>query len=559
MGCQDAPVASDDAVAAGGAALAAGRWEEARAAFEAALEERETAEALDGLGEALWWLCDARQSVRCRGRAYVMFRRSGDAPRACAAALGMSTSYLTSLGNRAAARGWLARAERVMQGTDPNPMQGWLWLMRGYMTADREPLGRALEFARASGDVDLELVALADMGLVLVRTGEVDEGMALVDEAMAGTLGGEYSRLETVVYTSCDMLEACSLAGDLERASQWCRVADDFIRDYGCPFLYARCRAHYGSVLVAKGRWELAERELHAALEMAEDAGPEPRIEALARLAELRVHQGRLEEAEALLFGLDDDSVAALAAAAVRLARGEPGVAVALLERRLDRIGDRNVERATTLERLVRVLLSVGDRDAAAAAAAKLDEVARLQGHEQAVAYALLASARIARADGRRNDAIDLLERALERLASLDLPVESAYARLEQAHAFSPGHPELAIEAARAALVAFEALGATPGADASAALLRSLGVGGRTGPRNAGVLTKREQEVLRLVGLGLSNPEIAERLFISRKTAAHHVSHVLAKLGLRNRAEAVAYAARVLPQPAGDAAPPSTP
>jgi DNA-binding NarL/FixJ family response regulator len=95
-----------------------------------------------------------------------------------------------------------------------------------------------------------------------------------------------------------------------------------------------------------------------------------------------------------------------------------------------------------------------------------------------------------------------------------------------------------------AGLAAFERLGAAGDADAADALLRSLGVTGRTGPKRAGQLTRREQEVLRLVGLGLSNPEIAQRLFISRKTAAHHVSNVLAKLGVRNRAGAIAYATR---------------
>ena len=95
---------------------------------------------------------------------------------------------------------------------------------------------RALDVARAQGDADLELCSLSGLGEKLVMAGQLERGLALIDEAMAGTLGGERSRLDTVAYTCCDMLVACDLAADLERARQWCQVADRFIA-YGCPFL----------------------------------------------------------------------------------------------------------------------------------------------------------------------------------------------------------------------------------------------------------------------------------------------------------------------------------
>jgi DNA-binding NarL/FixJ family response regulator len=122
--------------------------------------------------------------------------------------------------------------------------------------------------------------------------------------------------------------------------------------------------------------------------------------------------------------------------------------------------------------------------------------------------------------------------------------MEVALTRLELARALAARSPEVAVAAAKAALQAFERLHAARHADIAGALLRSLGAPIRTGPKGVGALTKRETEVLELIGAGLSNVEIGDRLFITRKTVEHHVSNVLAKLGLRNRAQAAAYVTR---------------
>ena len=543
-----AAVASAEPFAAGSTALREGRWRDARTELEAALAEEETGEILEGLAEACWWLCDARASVRYREQAWVKFRQAGDLVRAGRAAIDLSLGYLVNLGNDAAAGGWLARAERVLRDADPNPLRGWVWLMQGYMSPDavsaHELTTRALEFAQTSGDVDLELVALSDLGFALVVGGQVDEGLARLDEAMAGTLGGEYRRLDTVVFASCSMLAACHLAGDFDRAKKWCRVADEFMQTYGCPFLYARCRTHYGGVLVAAGQWNEAEEQLQAALQMSEDAGPGPRMAALAQLVELRLRQGRVEEAEALLALMDDTSEVALAAAGVRMARGEPAVAAGILERRAKLLGGSHIEAAATLAMLVDARLGDGDLAAAQDAAVRLRVVADAQDRGIDHALALLASARIAAAESRPDEAIEDLERALQQLAGCDRPFDTARVRLELARLLAALHRQLAVAEAAQALATFERLGAAADANAAAALLRELGAPARTGRRTIDVLSEREQEVLALVALGLPNPEIAQRLFISRKTASNHVSSILLKLGMRNRAELVAYAAK---------------
>jgi DNA-binding NarL/FixJ family response regulator len=74
-------------------------------------------------------------------------------------------------------------------------------------------------------------------------------------------------------------------------------------------------------------------------------------------------------------------------------------------------------------------------------------------------------------------------------------------------------------------------------------LLRRLGVAPRPAPRRQTLLTPREVEVVSLIAAGLTNREIAERLVISAKTVEHHVSRILDKLNLHDRAEVAAFAA----------------
>jgi ATP/maltotriose-dependent transcriptional regulator MalT len=547
-------VTAQQSLATGAAALAAGRWEDARTTFEDAVAARDTGEGHFGLAAALWWLGDNHGSVAHCTRAYSLFRRSGETAGAVQCALWLGIVYKANFANFVAANGWISRADRLLESLDQGPLHAQSWVARAYRMADlraaAELTGRALTLARAADDVDMELTALSQLGLIRVGQGEAAAGFAMIDEAMAAALGGERSTLDTVVYTCCDMLNACELAGDVDRAAQWCEVADDFVQTYGCPFLYAECRIYYGSVLTAKGRWDDAEQELSAGLRITDRACPGLHARALSRLAGLRVRQGRLEEAEQLLdtvgHGVDAEAETSLWRAALLLARGDAPAASRALAQRLHDLADHRLHLAGALDLLVDAHIAAGDDAAADAAAARLSEVASGVNDEQLGAMAAAARGRVSIARDDLARASGELRTALRAWSGLGRPFEVARTRLERARALAATRPDAAIEEARRALTAFAELGASVDADRAAAFLRAAGIVPRVGPKGVGVLTAREREVLRLVGAGLSNPEIAQRLHVSRKTASHHVSSILAKLNLRNRAEAAARAVAIL-------------
>ena len=526
--------------------LRAADWPAARDRFRAALELGESAEALDGLAMAAYWLNDLDEAIHLKQRAHTAYKRANELGPAAFAAAWIGGMYMNIYGNQAAAEGWSAVCASLIREAGPCREVARLALLQAALGGDLQATRRASEqavpVARQFGDRDCEILAGAYLGLAMVSQGELREGMARLDEAMALSTAGEVEELWIVGFIYCAMLAACERVADFARADQWCSVGG-FVDRYRASTFSASCRACYGAVLAARGQWDAAERELISALRAFEGGSRNRRVEALGRLATLRVSQGRVAEANQLLEGLEEYSEVALPKAALELAAGRPREAAAILESRAASLGQTNVEAGPVLSLLVEAEIAAGEIAKARASAGRFAQLTAATGNHYLSGLATLSSGRVTAAE--RGDPLPELESAVDQLMKAEVPLEAARARIAIARAReAAGNTDLAAVEARMALATFERLGAVPDADAASALLRRVSTGGRTGPKGRVPLSRREDQVLSLLGLGLSNEELAARLFISPRTAEHHVSSILSKLDLRSRAEAAAYAVR---------------
>lgn len=538
-----------DALTASREALRRGDAADARRRLEHADVDRASGDVLEMLAQAAYLDLDFRGAAEHWHRAYAAHRAAADCVGAVRVARTVAPIHFMILGEPAIGRGWLARAQTLLSGAPDSRQAGWVALDLGMFEVDRaqkESLYReALDVARRFDDRQLELVTRAYLGASLVHGERTQQGMAMLDEALAAVVGGEVEDFCLLEEIFCQLFSACEYARDVRRADEWIGIGEDIAQRRRLPAVSAFCRTHYGGVLTSAGRWAEAEEALTQAARLwSIGRRSSLRLGALARLAALRVRQGRFEEAGELLAEASDDVSPEVAPslAAVHLARGETDLASDLLERALAQVVAHSTEAAPLWALLVEAHLAGGRLDAARQAADELAVCARQHPVPYLTATAALARGLVCLHE--ETDPCDCLRRALVGFAQARLPVEEARCRLALARALRERRPEVARAEARAALQTFRGLDAAHEADAAAAVLRELGV--RTVPptRRAGTLTRREGEVLELLGHGLSNPEIAGRLFISRRTAEHHVAAVLAKLGLRSRAEAAGYALR---------------
>jgi len=542
-------------------ALERGRWEEARDGFRAVLEARDGAEAYEGLGAALEILEDVPGAIDSREHAYRMYRGSGDEPAAARVAIALALNVLDFRGELAVVHGWLERARRLLAGVSPSFEHAFLAGVEAHVALFRENdperagmlASQAHALGRAIGDVDAEMLSAALEGLAVVTRGDIRAGMPLIDEASAAATAGEVRNPAFVAQLLCYVIAACERVQDFDRAGQWCDRLAALSERWSFRSMLAACRTQYAGVLMARGAWSEAERELEVATGGLRAIRPAMAGGGLVRLAELRRRQGRSDEAADLCNEADRPPFRAHAYPNVLLVRGELSLdggeaaeAADMAERYLRAVppADRTA-RAGGLDLLIRAQAAARRPELAAAPAEELVDVADVLGTPPLRASARYAGGVLALARGDTDDARRALEDAVDLYGTASLPYEEARARVELAAVLTASdRGPRAEREAHAAQEAFLALGATADAVRLSERFpfeRSQAVADPAG------LSPRELEVLRLIARGRSNREIAEELFLSVRTVERHVTNIYAKLGATGkvaRALATGYAHR---------------
>lgn len=392
---------------------------------------------------------------------------AGDRRRAALVCARLGDLYANALGNRTAARAWFVRATRLIEDEPPCVEQGWVAVAAMGCDVDDpavllERAQLALDRARQFGDVNLETKALADAGLACVQAGRVAEGMAMLDEAMALACGPA-DDADTAGKSVCSFFTACYFAADFDRAGSWA----DALRRQGligrasgpALFLSGHCDSVQATALCELGRWGDAEAMLVRSIEEFEAGMHMPSWHPAIALAELRIRQGRLADAEMLLLGKDGYMQALLPAAHLHLARGDLDLSRATARRGLRAVADDRLRAADLLAVLVDTELAAGDLAAADAACHELED--RTKGLDVSGLQARVAAlrARVLAAGGDVAHAIGTMEAALDRLPPAGVPLLRAtlLTELVRLHDRAGNRAAATVEAGRA-MAALEGL-----------------------------------------------------------------------------------------------------
>jgi DNA-binding CsgD family transcriptional regulator/tetratricopeptide (TPR) repeat protein len=506
-----------------------------------------------------------RQAAACFAQVLARGHRLTTARRA---ALGEAYSWALSNSNQlhfAVAAAATAAGLWQQDGDDARLIRALVTLSRQQWLTERTAAARAsaeraFALGRPFGDSYQNALATLNLGGLLVLNDQERDGLPYLDEALAIAERSGAASVAALCrnYRGSALLQLGDLSGCDELRLSMAQATGLGNHEYVM-------RAYYNLI---EGLWRLGDyRQALGYIEQAENFGRDRDFRVhgymfAARRCRLALLRGRWAEAEAglreLLDGQDDpgmigrETIPALARVLVRQGSADAGEWLALAAR--------HATMADVLEWLVPVGLAhiehawlTGDHDRAGPYPGLLLERTDRPGMGVQRGELLVYLRRLGYpaepgpgcpepyAAALRGD----WRSAAEAWRTADDPYEHALALAES------GQAEPALEA----LTILDGLGAGPAVAIVRRRLRDLGV--TRLPRrpqpgtlaNPAGLTGRQLEILRLVAAGLSNAEIAHRLVVSPRTVDHHVSAVLAKLGVPTRREAATWAARLEDQP----------
>lgn len=436
-------------------ATARGDWEEA---FDLLI--RADADGLVGradlpvLGEVAYAAGHLDVSIEAWERAHETCVQAGDPGAAAGAAVRVALHLLLDTALMAPVRGWLARAERLLEGHDETSAHAWVAAVRAYerlLTGDlqgaRPWARRAIEVGSKHDPAACAIGRVAEARL-LILDGDVHEGLALLDDVGVTTVSGDLDPVSTgVVY--CELVCALQGLGQYELAEQWTDAMERWCKTNAIGSLHGRCRVHRAEILRLRGSCDEAEQE---ALGACEELRPYLRREMgwpLSELGRIRLRKGDIEGAEQALLaahrgGWDPQPGLAL----VRLAQGDVATASASIREALERPSrvpskelppHTDLQRAPLLEAQVEIEVAAGDIEKARSAADELQLVAARFHGKALDAGATLAQGRVRLTQGDAAGAERLCSEAARLWSEVGAPYEAAVARLVLAEALRAG------------------------------------------------------------------------------------------------------------------------
>jgi class 3 adenylate cyclase len=468
-----------DLVAEGREAIDAGRWKDGyRLLAEAAAESELSPDDYERLGWASYYTDEIGQNVPYFERAYTGYVAEGRELEAAAVAVQIAHEYTSVRLQKAIGGGWLARAERLLDGKPEHPAHGYLALQRGLESLKVNDFdaavrlgGEAERIGREHGDAGLELRGRQRRAVALVARGDIEEGRLLLNEVNAAAYAASMVPYHKVVIY-CNAIGACRDVAAFDEASQWTERADMFCTEHGIDAFPGVCRVNRAEVMRYEGKLDAAERTATEATQLLSSWSPRLAAVGHAEVGEARLRLGELGRAEdafdqADALGHDPEPGRSL----LLLARDRQAAALASIRRALaDDLPA--LSRARLLPAFVEIAIAAGAVDDAAGAADELAEIATQYDTPALHAAAGVASGTVALARGDVDNAIRPLRRALRLWQETSARYEAARTRVLVARAYRASGDEdgATHELARAGSV-FDQLGARLDSESVDALL----------------------------------------------------------------------------------------